>query len=260
MAVYKKNNYRAHRNADPVEAEEILHKESTTAEIFDTLDQSTSKIENWVEKHRKTVIGVLSVLALLGLAVFVYQQYILAPREKEASDELFFAQQYFGQALMTEDTAVKDSLLQLSLNGANGRYGFLDLIKEYKGTKAGNLANYAAGMAYVNMGQYEKAISYLENFSSKDEVLGALALGNIADAYWQLKEPKKALDFYKKAFKHSDNNFTTPMYLKKAGLLCLELGENKDAERYFTRIKEDFPSSQEARTIDVFIGRATAQN
>lgn len=258
MAVYKKNNYRAHRN-ESEQTPDVIHDESTTAEIFDTLDEGTNKIELWIEKHRKAIVGVLLSLAIIGVGVFAYQQYILLPKQQDASNEFFFAQQYFDQALMTEDSAVKDSLFQKALNGTDGRYGLIDIIKEYKGTKAANLATYSAGMAYINMGQYDKAIPYLEAFSSEDKILGALALGNIADAYWQLKDTDKALSYYKKAYKHSDNNFTTPMYLKKAGLLCLEIGKTDEAKSYFVKIKDEYPTSEEARTIDVFIGKATAQ-
>ena len=36
-----------------------------------------------------------------------------------------------------------DSLFRLALNGGEGKYGFLDIVDEYSGTKAANLANYS---------------------------------------------------------------------------------------------------------------------
>ena len=54
------------------------------------------------------------------------------------------------------------------------------------------------------------------------------------------------------------NDFTTPLYLYKAGTIALQLNEYKKALNYFTRIKEEFGSSTEATNIDVFIGRAQA--
>jgi hypothetical protein len=45
----------------------------------------------------------------------------------------------------------------------------LDLLKWYSGTDAGNLANYYAGMAYLNTGKYAEAIDYLGN--SNDDVI-----------------------------------------------------------------------------------------
>ncbi len=256
MAVYKKRNNRPNRvkHTDEVTPEE-LHQESTTAEVFDTLDQKASKTEEWVQKNQKTIIGVLIAVAVVGLAYLLYQQFVVAPKEKEGGNELFFAQEFFNEALNATDTQVKDSLFTLSLNGSAGKYGFLDIIKQYSGTKAANLAIYSAGMAYINQGQYEKAIEYLKKFDTDDDMLGPLALGNIGDAYSQLKNNKEALTFYKKAFDHNKNEFTTPIYLKKAGITALLLESNKEAKQYFQRIKDEFPTSEEGRTIDIYLGK-----
>ena len=54
------------------------------------------------------------------------------------------------------------------------------------------------------------------------------------------------------------NDFTTPMYLYKAGVVALQLEDNNKALKYFSRIKEEFPNSPEANNVDVFIGRAEA--
>ena len=40
----------------------------------------------------------------------------------------------------------------------------LDIIHEYSGTPAANLANYYAGMAYLNIKDYQNAVKYLGNF------------------------------------------------------------------------------------------------
>lgn len=93
---------------------------------------------------------------------------------------MYYPQQYFDQAITA--TTAKDSLYNLALNGGEGKYGFLDIIDEYNGTKAANLANYSAGMAYLNMQKYQEAISHLEDFNSEDEILGALAKGGLGDA------------------------------------------------------------------------------
>ena len=258
MAVYKKKNYRSGRERD-TEHDGQIHDDSTTAEVFESLDEGASKAEKWAEKYKNIIIGAVILLAVIGIGVFLYQQYVVAPKEQEASNEFFFAQQYFDNALLEQDAKVKDSLFQVSLTGANGKYGFLDLIEEYSGTKAANLAHYSAGMAYVNMGKYEEAIPYLKDFNSEDAIMGALALGNIGDAYAQLKNSDEAFSFYKKAFESDDNTFTTSMYLKKAGIVSMELGKNEEAAKYFERIKNDYPNSTEARTIDIFIGKATAK-
>jgi len=167
---------------------------------------------------------------------------------------MYYPQQYFDQAV--NSTTAKDSLFNLALNGAEGKYGFLDIIDEYSGTKAANLANYSAGMAYLNMGNYQQAIDYLEDFSSEDAVLGALSKGGLGDAFMQLGQASDALGYYEKALNHNTNAYTTPKFLYKAGITALELNEKDKALGFFQRIKDEFSKSDEAQTIDAFIGMA----
>ena len=87
-----------------------------------------------------------------------------------------------------------DSLYKLSLNGSEGKFGFIKIADEYSGTDAGNLANYYAGMAYLNTGKYAEAIDFLSKFKSEDIVLSAMAKGAIGDAYAQQNKSKEALE------------------------------------------------------------------
>lgn len=261
MAIYKKNNYRPNRHKEKeieVDHKETLYQESTTAEVFDTLDEKASKTEAWVQKNQKTILGVIVSVVVIGLGYMLYEQLVVEPREKEASNELSYPLQSFENALNTNGIKEKDSLFNLSLEGTNGRYGFLDIAEKYQGTKASNIAVYSAGMAYLNMSKYKEAIEYLDKFQSDDEILSALALGNIGDAFAQLKQNKEALDYYQKAFEKSKNGYTAPIYLNKAGLIAIELKEYKKALDYFTRIKNDYPKSDEARTTDIQISKINA--
>jgi tetratricopeptide (TPR) repeat protein len=251
MATYKKRGFKPKNKAEEVVLDE---QNSTTAEVFTTLDESASKTEAWVSKNQNYILGVIGAIALGVLGYLAYTQFVQKPKEASAANELYYPQQFFDRA-MTDEVA-KDSLLNLALTGADGKYGFLDIIDEYKGTKAANLAKYSAGMAYLNMQNYQEAISYLEGFSSDDAILGALALGGIGDAFAQLEQPEEALDYYEKAIAHDDNDYTAPRFLNKAGVLAMDLGYSDKALEYFTRIKDEFSKSPEANNIDALIGFA----
>src|SRR5690606_41371229 len=80
--------------------------------------------------------------------------------------------------------------------------------------------------------------------------------GGIGDAFSQLEQYEDALSYYDQAATMRNNEFTTPLYLYKAGIVALELGKADKALGYFNRIKEEFASSTEATNIDVFIGKA----
>ena len=72
----------------------------------------------------------------------------------------------------------------------------------------------------------------------------------------QLGQPADALGYYEKAISHSANAYTTPKFLYKAGVTALELKENNKALGFFQRIKDEFSKSDEATSIDAFIGMA----
>ncbi|AMD84601.1 Tetratricopeptide repeat-containing protein [Capnocytophaga haemolytica] len=261
MAVYKKRNERPNRNrkTDNLDEAQVehLHKESRTAEVFDALDAGANKTEDFVHRHQRTIIGVLIGLAVIGLGYLLYQQFIKAPKEKDAMSQYFFAQLAFDAAVQDTLPKVQDSLFDVSLKGGKGKYGFLEIIDKYSGTKAANLSHYSAGMAYMRKGNFDKAIEHLKKYDATDNVLGALALGNIGDAYSELKNYSEALNYYKKAFDYKTNDFTTPLYLKKAGVMASLLGKNADALQYFERIKDEYPNSGAAQNIEVWIGKVS---
>ena len=249
MATYKKRGHKPKSKAE--ELQQSLH-ESTTAEVFNTLDTSASRTEQWVARNQTYILGVIGIIAVGVLGYLGYQRFIQEPREASADRELFFPMQYFTQA--QQDETLADSLYTLALNGAEGKYGLLDIIDEYSGTRAANLARYASGISYLHLDQYQEAISYLEDYKSDDDILGAIGLGAIGDAFMELGQTGEALSYYEKALEHEPNDFTTPLYLQKAGVASLALGQPEKAGAYFSRIKEEFPDSPQATGIDAFIG------
>lgn len=248
MATYKKRGYKK----DVDKSEVGQGGESTTRDVFSALDEGAGKTEAWVMDNQKILLGVIGLAVAVVLGFLGYEQFVVKPKEAEASNELFFAQQYFDQAV---NSTQKDSLYGLALNGADGKYGLLDIIDTYSGTEAANLAQYTAGMAFLNTQEYDQAIAHLQEFDSDDAILSSLALGGIGDAFVQLGQQADGLDYYEKAIKNSSNNFTTPKFLFKAGVILLEQGKADAAAKNFNRIKDEFPDSEEGRTIDIYIGR-----
>ena len=267
MSVYKKNNYRPGRQtkkerqqeeaANEVSSEQLSH-ESTTAEVFDTLDEKAGKTEAWVIQHQRTILFTIVAVVVVGLGYMFYKQFVSEPREREISEQLSFAQSVFNQALDANTTATRDSLFTLSLNGDKTHAGFLKIIKDHGSSKAGNVANYAAGMAYLQLNKYKEAVTHLDKFSSSDPILNALALGNIGDAFVALNQPKEAMDYYKKAIDESDNVLTAPIYLSKAAQVAQDQKNYKEALTYLERIKTDYPNSEEAASVDVQIRQIEA--
>ncbi len=256
MATYNKRGYKTPKEKEVKEVVEdiqIDEKDSATAGVFSKLDDTASKTEDFVAKDQNVIIGLVAAIALITVGYLAYEKFIATPKEEEAANEMFVAQQNFQKAT---DGVASDSLYKLSLNGSEGKFGFIKIAEEYAGTDAGNLANYYAGIAYLNTGKYTEAIDFLSKFESKDMILGALAKGAIGDAYAQKNQLKEALDNYAKAAEASKNDFTTPRFLLKAGKTAFALGNKEEALKYFTTIKDNYDTTPEAASVDVLIGLA----
>jgi predicted negative regulator of RcsB-dependent stress response len=258
MATYNKRGYKAPKPEKPeddvVEAtpvEETYDGNSTTAEVFNSLDEGASRTEEWVAKNQKIIFIVVIVIALAAIGYLLVDKYVLDPKEEEAANEMFQAEQYFTQAVNAQKS--QDSLYNLSLKGGEGKYGFLEIMEKYSGTDAANLAHYFAGTAYLNTGKYKEAVQHLEDFKTKDEVLKATALGATGDAFVQLGKLEDGLKYYVDAAKVSENDAITPRFLFKAGQLSLNLKKKDDALKYFKEIKEKYSTSQEGAMIDAYI-------
>jgi tetratricopeptide (TPR) repeat protein len=259
MATYNKRGYKAPKEKEEkldnnfIEDVNVDEKDSTTAGVFNSLDQTASKTEEWVARNQKYIFGIVTAIAVVTVGYLLYQKFVAQPNEEAAATEMFEAQQNFQKAV---DGTKSDSLFALSLKGSEGKYGFKDIAEKYSGTAAGNLANYYAGIASLNTGKYDDAISYLEKFKSDDAILSVLAVGAIGDAHAQKNQQKEALEYYIKASEMNKNDFTTPRFLLKAGQTSLALGNKVDALKYFTEIKEQYESTPEAQGIEGLIGLA----
>jgi len=262
MATYNKRGYKAPKpqeegndiEQDPIDA--ISEKDSTTAGVFNSLDEGASKTEEWVARNQKGIFIFIGVIAVAALGYLGYNNFVAEPKENEAADVMFVAQKHFQEASDATDVKVSDSLYSLSLKVSEGKPGFIQIADDYSGTDAGNLANYYAGIALLNTKKYKEAIEYLEKFKSDDMILAAVAKGAIGDAFSQLNQPKEALEYYEKAAKLNANEVTSPRFLLKAGQTALVLKQKEDALKFFSEIKEKYDATPEAQNIDALIGLA----
>jgi tetratricopeptide (TPR) repeat protein len=263
MATYNKRGYKTPKEKEEKstidgnyieETPTVEEKDSTTAGVFNTLDETASKTEAWVEKNQKIIFGIVGALALITVGYLMYQKFVAEPKQDEAANALFAPQQNFQKA--TDEEKAKDSLYNLALKGVGKEIGFVEIANKFSGTDAGNLANYYAGISYLNTGKYAEAISYLEKFSSKDVILSTVTQGAIGDAYSQQNKAKTALEYYLKASEMNKNELTTPRYLLKAAQVELSLNNKAAALKHLTEIKEKYENTPEAQNIDALIGMA----
>jgi len=185
------------------------------------------------------------VMVLLYLG---YQKLYLAPREETADNQMYAAQEWW-----------KSKDWDKAIKGDAGYPGFEKIIADYSNTKAANLAYYYLGVAYLNKGDYRKAIDNLTNYRGNDSMVAAEALGGTGDAYVELKDYDKASTYFKKAADKASNKFLSPIYLNKLGLIYETQKNYKSTADTYKKIKSDYPESNEAQAMDAYIARAEAQ-
>ena len=225
----------------------MAKKKNQDEEVIVDVQEVYSKTELFIEENKNPIVGVVLAIAILVGGYFAYTKLYLGPLQDEANEEMFMAEKYFNQDSMN-----------LALYGDGVNYGFLEIIDNYGATKAENLARYYAGISYLRIGQFEAAIAALEDFDKEDEVIGTIAVGAIGDAYMELGDLNKAAKNYEKAANRRENEFTSPIYLKKAAQTFEILGDYDKAVELYKRIKVDYTTSTEALDIDKYIARAEA--
>lgn len=208
------------------------------------VEQALTKTEQFLENHLNLVLYIIGGLIVVVLGALAVHKYYISPKSAEAQEEIYGAQNYFSL----------DSF-NLALNGDGVSLGFLDIIDNYGSTKAGNLAEYYAGISYLHLGDYELAIDYLRKFKTDDLLLAPLAEAAIGDAHVELQEYNKAISAYNKALAMNKNEFTTPTILTKLGLAYEALGEKDKALKTYEKIKADFPKSNDAANVEKSIAR-----
>lgn len=223
----------------------MAKKKDSTDIGFENVENVLSKTEKYIEENQKSLTIIVLVIAVIIAGYLGYKKLFLEPTEIEAQSEMFVAEHYFE----------RDSFL-LALEGDGSYLGFIDIIDEYGITKSANLAKYYAGICYLKLGEYEESIEQLKKFDSDDVIVATIAMGAIGDAYIELGEKEKGIDYYLKAARRKPNDFTSSLFMKKAAFVYEELGEYDKALELYESIASEFPKSEESRDIEKHITSA----
>jgi tetratricopeptide (TPR) repeat protein len=209
----------------------------------------TVKSGSFVQENQKSLLFIAGAIVLMVVIYIAYTKFYLGDREVKAANQIHVAQDYW---------AKKD--WDKAINGADSYPGLEKIVADYSNTKTANLAYFYLGVAYLNKGQYGKAIENFNNYRGDDMMVAAEAYGGTGDAYVELKDYDKAETYFKKAIDKANNQFLSPVYLKKLGLVYEAKKDNKSAADTYKKIKTDYPTSTEAQSIDAYIARAEAKS
>lgn len=215
----------------------------------ETLGAAMNKTELFFEKNGRKISYLFLALLILGGLIYGYRALVAQPRVEKAAALLAEA-----QARLNGETPD----FELALNGDAEGVGFLDVIEQYGSTPSGNLAKHYAGICYLKGGDMENALLYLKKFSPVKGLAGAIVnaqnLGLQGDIAVAQEEYAKAAALFVKAAESSDNNLTTPLYLRKAAQAEQAAGNTEQAKAYCERIMTEYPASIEARDAEKLLG------
>src|SRR5580704_11018987 len=207
-----------------------------------------AEIQHVWERYGKVASYVLAGIIIVVGGYFGYRTYILAPKEKQAAEAMFRAEEYYRM----------DST-RLALNGDNINAGFVKIISKYGGTKAANLASFYAGSCYLKLGDYSNAVKYLKDFSTSVKQLQERSYGLLGDAYSEQNKKEEAAEQYKKAGTYFEKDeLFSPEYLFRSGYLYESMGKTQDAITMYKMIKDKYPQSQRGVEIDKYLARLGA--
>jgi len=212
------------------------------------IEQALTRSEQFIEDNQKILTYVLVGLIVILLAIIGGNRYYIKPMNEQAAADMYYAERYFAM----------DSF-NLALNGFGTYPGFLHIMDDYGMSKAARISRYYAGVCYHHLGEYELAIEYLDKFKTDDLLVGAAQYSTMGDAYVELGDYPKAESAYKNGLEKYPNSFSSPIIMKKLGILYEEMDKLGEALQIFQELKASYPESTEGREIGKYIGRVESK-
>lgn len=203
-----------------------------------------AKAKDFWSKNGKVILGALTVLLVLVAGYWGYVHFVVGPKEEKAADAMFKAEDYYRM----------DST-QKALNGDGQYAGFLKIISQYGGTKAGNLAHFYAGSCYLKLDDNANAIKHLKDFSTDAKQIQQRAYKLLGDAYADQGNSKEALEYYKKAAHHfeADQAASAEALFMAAYLSANVIKDSKGAIALYKELKEKYPMTQQGFEADKYL-------
>jgi tetratricopeptide (TPR) repeat protein len=211
-------------------------------------EETLNKGEAFFLKYKTAIIACVAAVVVIVAGIILYKNYVVEPRENEASTLIAKGQEYF-----------QSEQYDLALNGdSTGYVGFIKIADEKSSTDAGNLANLYAGLCYANLDKWQEAADYIEKFDGSDDaMISPAAIGALGNVYAHLNDLDKAVSTLKKAAERANNNSLSPLFLIQAGQILESQDKKGEALKLYKEIKEKYFESMQYQTIDQYIERVS---
>jgi len=214
----------------------------------DILLEYSSRFMHFYQTNKATVIGggvgiILVIGLIIGYVVYSGQQ------EQEASVLLGMAEQEL--MMGNYETALYGNDEEFTL-------GFVQIANNYSGTDSGNLAHYYAAVSEFELGNYQDALDYIQDFTPPQGILGVAAISLHANIQLELENFTAAAEQYERAAEWDENSSTTPANLLEAAQAYQRAENMQMAVTHLERIVSEFPNSSQAPRAERMLGSLTA--
>lgn len=214
----------------------------------DPLLQSYAKVQQTYFENKNTIIGA-AVAVILAIALSIGYYYYSQTQENKAQELMGNAEIYF----LNGD-------YENALNGSEEDFtvGFEQIINNYSGTKAGNLARYYAAVCEYKLGDTEAALQYIRDFEVTDGIMGVAPLSFKAVLLTETGNHQEAAETYVQAAELNENDATTPYNYLEAANAFNDAGDTEQAKTYARKVVDEYPNSQQVADAQRLLGRLMA--
>lgn len=210
----------------------------------DPLLETFSKTQSFYDRNKTAVIcGFIAFVLIVGGAIGYY--YYSAAQEEKAQELMASATTYY-----------MNGEYQKAMTGSEADFtvGFEQIINNYSGTDAANLAHYYAAVSEYHLGNIQQAISYIEDYNIPEGILGVGPISFHGVLMTETGNHQKAAELYVKAAEWDQNESTTPYNYFEAAKAYFDAGNRQQAKKYAQKVIAEYETSAQAAEAQRLLG------
>lgn len=222
-------------------------------EINDSLTKAELKIQDNKKMIKWACIGAAAVVGIVLLFIYAY----LRPSQNSANNQYGLASNIAaGYELSANQLDSATNALQLDAVAK----AFQNAATE--GHDGGNNATLMSAIYEFKKGDYNKALSYLEDYSHQDVIVASLSECLKGDCLVNLDKFEEAIDAFENAENMCDENrIIAPYALMKQATVYRHLGNYAAEAQCYETITKQYPGYAASinTNIETYLARAKAQ-
>lgn len=209
-------------------------KNETPETGLDNINDSLTSMTAKVQDNKKLITICSMVVVAVVVIILAYVYFFRGPGINKANDAIGTADLTLAQG--------NDSLALAQYMNVADEYGF----------DAANRAALQSAILLYQKGDYEKALTYLDKYSAKEDIIGPAAYSLKGDCYVNLDKFQDAVGCYKDAISKSNENPSyTPFFMLKLARVYAALDNHTEEAAMYKTIMTDYPTYGQANNIDV---------